>query len=64
MKYRFRVSKLSCEHCVQRLRKHLKTFDPEAEVSVDLASRTVEVDGAAERKDYAYVISDAGFDPL
>lgn len=64
MKYQFQVSNLSCEHCIQRLRKHLKTFDPAAEVSVDLGSRTVHVDGAADRKDYAYVIGDAGFDPL
>lgn len=64
MKYHFQVSDLSCEHCVQRLRKHLKTFDPDAEVTVDLGSRTVRVDGAADRKDYAYVIADAGFDSL
>jgi hypothetical protein len=41
----------------------LHTFDPEATVAIDLASRTVAVDGAADRGDYAFVIHDAGYTP-
>lgn len=61
MRHEFQVADISCEHCIERVRKHLKTFDPEAAVDVKLDSRRVFVDGAADRTDYAFVIRDAGF---
>ena len=43
--------------------KSLRTFDPDARVSVDLASHSVVIDGAADRDDYVYVIRDTGYTP-
>lgn len=63
MIHEFKVDDMTCGHCVARLTKSLHTFDPEATVSIDLASRTVAVDGAADRGDYAFVIDDAGYTP-
>ena len=48
---------------VERVRKHLKTFDPEAAVDIKLDARRIFVDGAADRTNYAFVIRDAGFTP-
>lgn len=63
MTHEFKVDDMTCGHCVSRITKSLHTFDPEATVAIDLASRTVAVDGAADRGDYAFVIHDAGYTP-
>jgi copper chaperone len=63
MTHEFKVDDMTCGHCVSRITKSLHAFDPEVTVAIDLASRTVAVDGAADRKDYAFVINDAGYTP-
>jgi len=63
MTHEFKVDDMTCGHCVSRITKSLHVFDPEATVAIDLASRTVAVDGAADRSDYAFVIHDAGYTP-
>jgi copper chaperone len=63
MTHEFKVDDMTCGHCVSRITKSLHTFDRAATVAIDLASRTVAVDGAADRSDYAFVIRDAGYTP-
>ena len=63
MTHEFKVDEMTCGHCVSRITKSLHTFDPAATVATDLASRTVAIDGAADRKDYAFVINDSGYTP-
>lgn len=63
MTHEFRVDDMTCGHCVARVTKALHAFDPQAAVAIDLGSRTVAVDGAADRGDYAYAIRDAGYTP-
>jgi copper chaperone CopZ len=54
---------MTCGHCVSRVAKSLRIFDPDAKISVDLVSHSVVIDGAADRDDYAYVIRDSGYTP-
>jgi copper chaperone len=61
MTYEYMVEDMTCGHCVSRLTKALRTFDPQATVVFDLAAARVTVDGAADRDDYAYAIRDAGY---
>jgi copper chaperone len=63
MTHEFRVEDMTCGHCVSRLTKALRTFDPRATVAFDLAAHGVWIDGDAGRADYAYGIRDAGYSP-
>jgi copper chaperone len=63
MTHEFKVEDMTCGHCVARLTKALRTFDPQATVVFDLAAASLAVDGAARRDDYAYAIRDAGYTP-
>jgi copper chaperone len=54
---------MTCGHCVARVTKKLQAFDPDAQVSIDLETRKVTIDGAASRGDYGYAIRDAGYTP-
>jgi copper chaperone len=63
MTHEFKVSGMTCGHCVSRVTKSLHTFDAAATVLIDLAAGRVTVDGAADRDDYAYAIRDAGYTP-
>jgi copper chaperone len=61
MTHQIKVEDMACGHCAARVTKKLQTFDPDARISIDLASRTVSIDGAAGRGDYGYAIRDAGY---
>jgi copper chaperone len=63
MTHEFTVEDITCGHCVSRVTKKLRSFDADAQVSIDLASKRVSIDGAARRGDYAYAIRDAGYTP-
>ncbi len=63
MTHEFKVHDMTCGHCTSRVTRSLRTFDPDANVSVDLASHRVVIDGAADRDEYAFVIRDAGYTP-
>ena len=42
---RFQVENMSCGHCITTITRALKALDPAAEVAVDLAAGTVDVQG-------------------
>jgi copper chaperone CopZ len=63
MAHEFKVEDMTCGRCISRVTRSLRTFDPDAKVSVDLAAHRVVIDGAADRDDYAFVIRDAGYTP-
>jgi copper chaperone len=63
MTHEYKVEDMTCGHCVSRVTKSLRTFDPDVKVSIDLASHRVVIDGAADRDDYAWVIRDTGYTP-
>ena len=54
MTYEFKVHDMTCGHCISRVTRSLATFDPDAKVSVDLASHRVVIDGAADRDAHGY----------
>lgn len=63
MTYEFIVDGMTCGHCVARVTKSLKEADPAAEVTIDLPTHRVTVDGAGARDDYAQAIRAAGYTP-
>jgi copper chaperone len=58
---RFRVSDMTCGHCVGTVRQALERRLPGASISVDLASHVVETSGDAGAA--AEAISAAGYTP-
>jgi copper chaperone len=57
----FKVSDMTCGHCVGTVRKALEQAFPGAEVNVDLDTHKVVVEG--ERKKAEQAIRDAGYTP-
>lgn len=59
---KLRVEGMSCEHCVRTVREAVKAVAPAAEVRVDLASGTVEIEGEADRVAVEAAIREAGYE--
>ena len=59
----FTVPDMSCGHCVQAIGKAARAAAPEAEVSVDLATKRVTLDGKADAAVVAAAIRAAGYEP-
>lgn len=58
----FEVNDMTCSHCVSTITQALKTVDPGASVSIDLASRRVQVASTtADGQALAGAIRDAGY---
>ena len=55
------VEGMSCGHCVGRVTKTVQEIDPGARVEVDLATKKVRIDSAADRERIAAAIGDAGY---
>ncbi len=61
MKQVFKIGGMTCQGCVNAVTKALKRLDPAAEVSVDLSSGRVSIEGAIERAAAEHAIETAGF---
>jgi copper chaperone len=61
MKQVFKIGGMTCQGCVNAVTKALKRLDPAAEVSIDLSSGRVSVEGAIERTAAERTIETAGF---
>jgi len=59
----FKLPDMSCGHCVGTVTQTVKLVDPDAKVTVDLASKTVQVDSQEEREPIAQALADAGYPP-
>ncbi|RYY75905.1 MAG: copper chaperone, partial [Comamonadaceae bacterium] len=57
----FQVQGMSCGHCVGAVTQAVRTLDPAAEVSVDLASGKVEVRSQQDHATIAKAIEDEGY---
>jgi copper chaperone len=62
--FEFTVADMSCGHCVSAITKAVKEVEPQAVVEVDLAAKTVRVDGTSNADGIRDAISRAGFTPL
>ncbi|MBA3518919.1 MAG: heavy-metal-associated domain-containing protein [Rhizobiales bacterium] len=56
------VPDMTCGHCASTVEKAVKTMDPGARVNVDLGSKTVTVDSAADETKIKEVIRSAGYE--
>lgn len=57
-----KVEGMTCGHCVGSVTRAVKQVDPHVRVQVDLAGRTVRVDGSRQPPErFAEAIADAGY---
>jgi copper chaperone len=59
----FRVSDMSCGHCVAVIENAIHEVDPRAQVACDLGLRQVRVEGARDAEAVASAIRSAGYEP-
>jgi copper chaperone len=59
---RFQVEGMSCGHCIQAVTRAVKAEDPQAEVAVDLAGKSVSVTSAHPADAIAEAIRGAGYE--
>lgn len=58
---RFKVAGMSCDHCVQSVKREVGKRAPGTQISVDLAAGEVEIHAAVEPAAAAAAIRAAGF---
>jgi copper chaperone len=58
---RFNVEGMSCGHCVGAVTRAVQGLDPQADVRVDLAAKTVEARTTVASASVAKAIEDAGY---
>jgi copper chaperone len=59
----FKVDAMSCGHCVRAVTEAIRNADPEAQVDVDLAQKTVRIESSRPRADLAHALAEAGYAP-
>ena len=57
----FEVSTMSCGGCAKRISAAIAQADPQAQVTVDLASKRVQVHSALPAEQLAQAMGDAGY---
>jgi copper chaperone len=58
---RFNVEGMTCGHCVQAVTKAIKALDPQADVQVDLAGKTVAAITGVAASVVSRAIEEAGY---
>jgi copper chaperone len=58
---KFTVPEISCGHCAGAVTKAIKALDPQAEVKVDVAGKTVAVETAMPDSAVAAALAKAGY---
>ena len=61
MKAELTVTGMTCQGCVNAVKRAIKRLDPDAEVAVDLGSGKVTVEGAPSRAALTQAVEAAGF---
>jgi copper chaperone len=61
MKTQWKVSGMSCGHCVRAITQAIQAHDPQAQVQVNLAQATVSVESSLTQAAIAAAISEAGY---
>lgn len=59
---RFQVEGMTCGHCVQSVTKAVLAVEAKAQVQVDLAGKSVSVEGSDQKDAIAAAIRDAGYE--
>lgn len=58
---KLKVPDMSCGHCEATVKKAIRSVDENAKVNVDLASRTVAVESAADAQKIAAALEAEGY---
>ncbi len=61
--HEFRVPAISCNHCARAITEAMHEVDRDAKVQVDLATKVVRVEAAADRKVLVAALVEAGYQP-
>lgn len=56
-----KVSDMTCGHCASTVEKAVKSVDPQARVTIDLAASIVSVEGASDESAISAAITKAGY---
>ena len=59
--YQLQVENMSCGHCVGSVTKAVQGVDPQAQVQIDLASKSVKVESSSELGAISAAIVEAGY---
>lgn len=59
----FKLPQMSCGHCVRSVTEAVKSVDPQADVKVDLGTKTAQVESQAQRDAIARALAEAGYQP-
>lgn len=59
----FEIKDMSCGHCVGAVTRAVKTLDAQADIKIDLGSKTMTVESAQSRESLAAALTDAGYPP-
>jgi len=61
MSQRYRIEGMTCGGCVNAVTRAIQAAAPQAQVRVDLTSKTAEIDGAVPEATVAAAVDGAGF---
>ena len=62
--FSLKVSGMTCGGCINAVTRAIQAQDPQAQVSVDLATQTVELETSLSSEVASQIITDAGFPVL
>ncbi|TCK84320.1 heavy-metal-associated domain-containing protein [Paraburkholderia sp. BL9I2N2] len=57
------VKDMTCGHCAGVITKAVKEIDTQAEVDIDVATKTVRIESAHSANDFLSAIQEAGYTP-
>ncbi len=57
----FEVPAISCGHCVKAITETVKSLDPGAQISVDIATKKVTLETSRDRQTVAAALTEAGY---
>jgi copper chaperone len=57
----FQVNDMTCAHCVETVEKAVKSADPAAKVSIDLATKAVRIESGKPAAAFVRAIEEAGY---
>jgi copper chaperone len=61
--FEFKISAISCGHCVRAVTEAVHALDPKAQVQIDIPTKRVEVTTQASRPAVIAALAEAGYAP-
>ncbi|OGB02063.1 MAG: heavy metal transporter [Burkholderiales bacterium RIFCSPHIGHO2_12_FULL_61_11] len=57
----FDIPAISCSHCIKAITETVKALDPEAKISVDIASKKMTLETSKDRLTVVEALTEAGY---